>query len=328
MRTNIAWKCCFRLRTTTVLLLACLAAPKGLFAQSHAYPSGGGLGGASVPPAPPPYAIGRPVPPLEAIRQTAYLLRIDSLRRLTSRTVRGAFGIRPSLVFAGPDLRISDLSAYYTVAPIKHMNLGPNGEDAEGIFQETLIDMGWEAGDRITGGLELLHSRTFVRGRYGWETQTFGGDAFLTLKIGRHLRLGAFGSAEQVDVEYVNDNGFRYTGGAVLGGRIDVGKTTLGASAVLAATFEDVTRREYDTLVCSLLDAETQWSERITTSLFLFGSDSIRQDMPGDRSFWTAGGEVRYMLNERWTVTLGYEKTLAVKDYREDRVFIGATMNW
>ncbi len=297
-------------------------------AQTHGYPSGG-TGGPELP-APPEGQ--SDAARLDAIRQGAYSRQITSLRRLTSRIVRGTARFwragNRRLVQAGPEFRLTDIAADVSYGVVKHMNVTTTGEDAEGYLRETVIGAGWELGDMVSGGFELTNSRTYVRGPNGWETEATGGDAYLTLELNESFTIGAFGTAEQIDIEDFNDNGFRYTGGATVTGQLRVGDTNLAASIVLAGTSEDVTRREYDTLFCSLLDAETSWSEKLSTSVFLYGSDSLRQDMPGDRSFWTAGADVDYAATERLSVTFGYEKTLAIKDFREDRLHLTLTWSW
>ncbi|NOY81293.1 MAG: hypothetical protein GXP31_09845 [Kiritimatiellaeota bacterium] len=296
-------------------------------AQNHGYPSGG-----TGPTVPDPPAAESNAARLDAIRQTAYSRQITSLRRLTSRIVRGTARFSRAgnrrLVQAGPDFRLTDVAADVSYGVLKHMNVTATGEDAEGYVRETVVGIGWELGEAVGGGFELTNSRTYVRGPNGWETEATGGDAYLTLELNEIFTIGAFGTAEQIDVEGFNDNGFRYTGAATVTGQFQLGDTNLAASVVLAGTSEDVTRREYDTLLCSLLDAETKWSEKISTSVFVYGSDSLRQDMPGDRSFWTVGADVDYAATDRWGLTFGYEKALAIKDFREDRLHLTLTYSW
>jgi len=312
-------------------MLACFlvfAAMSGLRAQTHGYPDGG-TGGEDLPDAP---STESDANRLAAIRQNAYSHQIQSFRRLTARIVRSTLraGLRPGrgLVQAGPAFKITDVTVDTGYSAIKHMNVTAAGEDAEGYNTEAVVGIAWKLGDQFDGGLELTHSRTYIRGPNGWETETQGGDAYLTLTLNDYLALGVFGTAEQVDVENVNGNGFRYTGGGTVNGMLHVGNTDFTASLVLAGTSEDITRREYDTLLCTLLDAESSWTDTLSTSVFLYGSDSIRQDMPGDRTFWSVGADVTYTPTERWGLVFGYEKTLDIKDFREDRLHVSLRYSW
>ncbi|NOY79886.1 MAG: hypothetical protein GXP31_02655 [Kiritimatiellaeota bacterium] len=200
--------------------------------------------------------------------------------------------------------------------------------DASGYSFEENASVSADIGDQFHGGLTLTKTRTYLNGPFGSEVGTLGTDAYLNMDLGETFSLGVFGTTSMVDVEEVNGNGATYGGGATLSAYRRFGGTVLTATGSITRLFQDVSDREYDTTASGILDVQHDWTDSLSTSTYAYFSDSLRQNLPGDRCFWSAGLEFLYQPLDRLELTLGYEKTFALNDYREFRINAGLTWSW
>ncbi len=247
------------------------------------------------------------------------VLRISRhVTAMGGRTVRGQRFRQAGPVFQNVDTSFETVYAGIRVTSV----------DASGYSFEENASVSADIGDRFHGGLTLTKTRTFLNGPFGSEAGTLGGDMYISMDLGETFSLGMFGTTSMVDVEDVNGNGATYGGGATLSASRRFGATALTATGSITRMFQDVSEREYDTTASGILDVQHDWTDSVSTSTYAYFSDSLRKSLPGDRCFWSAGIELLYQPLDRLELTVGYENTFALNDYREFRINAGLTWSW
>jgi len=310
----------------------CLAAS----AQDVVYPEGG-EGGTTIPP--PPGGEGHILTPEELARlHKQRVLELAgagaaramqfTVRRLVLRmgrqTVRSAGVLRRrALRHAGPWFENVEIEADSAYGGMRLTDV-----DASGCSTEQDLTLSADIGDRFHGGLTLTGARTYIQGEFGSETTTRGADVYLTRELSETFSAGVFGTASAVDVEDVNGNGAAYGGGVTLTAAKRLFETDLTVTGSLARIFQDVTRREYDTVASCVFDVSRSWTDRLATSCYAYATDSLEKHHEGDRTFWVVGLDVDFRPADRFGITIGCEKIFALNDVREFRLHAALTWAW
>jgi glycosidase len=98
----------------------------------------------------------------------------------------------------------------------------------------------------------------------------------------------------------------------------ELGWTTSVASthnSSLAEAFE-----HQNSIWVNLLDATKFWNDSLSTTVDATRFDAIKNVTEEDGRFWFVGARATYALNDRVSIETGYEKTLGLMEFREDRV--------
>ena len=211
----------------------------------------------------------------------------------------------------------------YSSLEVKELDIGG---DVAG--QSVTLEGG--LGEAMRAGLTLSDSRIILRGPFGGEVGTQGADLYVDVDLTERLSAGCFATGHAVDVEEFNGNGSMTGAGLTLSGVAAVGDTDLVLTGALSRHVADIIAREYDTLANALFDVQTKWSDTVSTSAHAFFSDSVSQSRSGegDRTFWSAGVGVLLAPNDRVGVTIGVDRTFALKELRDYRVHASLRFAW
>ena len=310
------------LAVTFALLLATASAD-----PDFGYPSGGGGSNDDVPDAP-VFGDNTEELILGLAREQSYVQMSSSIRWLLSTMVRrqgrGLANLEHlALNAAGPEWGPVELTASGVWGDIELSDL-----DVHGYWHEEGVGLASSIGNAVDTGLSLNVSRTILRGRYGCELTNHGVDAYLNVLCPHGFGAGLFVSGAQVDLEDRNDNGGIHGAGLSLSSVTQMGTCDLSAAVSVSRFLRDIETREYDTLLTSLVDLQTNWTEKVGTSVYAFLSDSLERDLPGDRTFGSAGLDLVVTPSDRIGFTVGVEKMLGLKDHREYRLNASLLLSW
>lgn len=322
MKTHSAVRLCSSLAVTFALLLG----PAGA-AADFGYPFGGGGSNDGMPDAP-AFGENDEALILGLAKEQSYVQMSSSIRWLLSTMVRrqgrGLASLdHLALSSAGvewgwPEVTVSGVGADIEVSDL----------DVGGTWTEASVGLAGSVGSIGDAGLSLNASRTLLRGRYGSEMTQHGADAYFNLLCPRGFGAGLFLSGTDVDFEDRNGNGGVYGAGLSLSVVKQLGNCDVSAAASVSRFLRDVESREYDTLLNSLVDVQTNWTETVGTSVYAFFSDSLVSDLDGDRTFGSAGVDLILTPNDRVGITVGVEKILGLKEHREVRLNASLMFSW
>ena len=258
----------------------------------------------------------------------AYLGTQKSVRRLLTTMIRRMGRGLATLKFrrmksAGPFIANPEAVLDITYGSVRHTETDTRGHSRE----ESLTFTG-TVGEAAQSGITLNSSRTHVRGAAGYETTTQGADAYVNFSVGDHLGIGLYGTGSDVDQEETDD-GSSFAGGMNVSALTSLGSSDLTASVAFTKTLRDVGGREHDALLSSIFDVQTSWTDTLSTSVYAFFSDSLRnQEGRGDRTSWSAGFDIILSPNDRFGLTIGCERTFAQKDYRDFLINTSLLFTW
>lgn len=332
MKKHLEWRGMGALAVAALLLTAWAGGE--VFGQV-AFPPGGG-GGIGIPAPPPAPAVGGVDMQFQsAVLHSAYLRNAGDIQWVMARLA----------------MRLATQAARIAAMPD-----GPELADRACVGDDPLFDVGWselryrkvtaaqldvggyriearagiegEMSEGLYGGLTLKNARTRIRGANGWEMAGSGAEGYLSYALADWVTAGLFASGIQLDVEDINDNGAQLAVGGSLSGLHRFGATDVTLTTAMAKAFEDVTYREYDTVFCALLRVSRNWRSWLSASVHLFFSDSLRDSLPRDRSYFRAGADIVLHPHERLSFRVGYDCTLALADAEEQRIETGMAWLW
>ena len=317
-----------------VMLLSVTVSPAGTVPVEQ--PSGPGSGGTDITPGGDDAFDAREVDVTTALATqirlsqdtSAFLGTQKSVRRLLTTMIRRMGRGLATLRFrkmrtAGPLLQNPEAVLDLTYGSVEHTDSAARGYSRD----ESLTFTG-TVGESVQTGITLNSSRTHVRGAAGYDTISQGADAYANFSIGDRLGIGFYGTGADVDQEETDD-GSSFAGGMNVSALLSLGSSDLTASAALTKTLRDVGGREHDTLLSSIVDVQTNWTDSLSTSVYAFFSDSLRNgSVRGDRTSWSAGFDIILSPNDRFGLTIGCEKTFAQKDYRDFLVNTSLLLTW
>ncbi|MCM8531225.1 MAG: hypothetical protein NE330_08710 [Lentisphaeraceae bacterium] len=197
-------------------------------------------------------------------------------------------------------------------------------ELANGSGKEKGLSMvlGGELNEKMSLSFGLGRSRNHRGGENKSTSTSYGGDVMVHYKFNDNYGLGAYTFYQETDIEDYNSNAYGYGGGMVF-------STWHDFEYFYVSTAHSVTRTFYeygnDTLYVGALWIGKDWTDSFATAFTLGFVDSLTSSVTGDNTYWTMGGEVSYIVNEKVDLIIGYEKTLALDDYKSDLFQLGLT---
>ena len=187
-----------------------------------------------------------------------------------------------------------------------------NGSGKEKGFNMVL---GGELTEKTSLSFSLGRSKNHRGGENKTTSTSYGGDVMVHYKFNDNYGLGAYTFYQETDIEDFNSNAYGYGGGMVF-------STWHEFEHFYASTAHSVTRTFYeygnDTLYVGAFWLGKNWTDSFATAFTVGFVDSLTTSAEGDNTYWTMGGEVSYVVNDKVDVILGYEKTLALDDYKSD----------
>ena len=218
-----------------------------------------------------------------------------------------------------------------SVAWVKDSQADGSGKDVE--IDLSLIG---RVGDQLELGISASRSRYAIGGPTSLEYHSQGIDLFGQFHATDNLSLGLFVNNTHVDIEdsevilpslgaplKLGDSYSRWGLGASATFAGQVAGLEVGWTTSIASTENSSLGDAFDqknSVWVNLFDVTRFWSDSLSTTLHATGFHAIKNTTDADGRFWFVGGSANWALNDRVSLEAGYEKTLALRDFREDRI--------
>ncbi|MFT5126558.1 MAG: hypothetical protein ACI8W8_000152 [Rhodothermales bacterium] len=211
-------------------------------------------------------------------------------------------------------------------------------DQAQGSGRDVGIDLALigRIGDQLELGVSGTRSRYAIGGPTGLEYHSQGIDIFGQFHATDHLSLGIFANNTHVDIEDsevflpslgtsigLGDSYTRWGLGASATVSGDAAGIELGWTTSVASTNNSSLAKAFDhqnSVWVNLFDATKFWNDSLSTTLHATNFHAIKNVTDEDGRFWFVGARANLAVNDRVSIEAGYEKTLGLKDFREDRV--------
>ena len=185
-----------------------------------------------------------------------------------------------------------------------------NGSGKENTFTLTL-------GGDIGADTSLSFSLSQTRSRRGGDSpqtyESIGGDFLVHHKFNDHIGAGIYGFYQDTDIHDFDSHAYGYGGGLLLSAYYDFGIVDV----TMIHTFNKVWYKYgHDQIYVGSININRNWTDSFSTAFIARYTDSLKHDQIGDNSYWSVGGEVYYNVNDNITLSFGYERIVALDDYR------------
>jgi hypothetical protein len=191
-------------------------------------------------------------------------------------------------------------------------------------------------GTQLEIGISGTRSRYAIGGPTNLEYHSQGLDIFGQFHATDNLSLGLFANSTHVDIEdrevvlpsldtpiRLGDSYTRWGLGASATLSGQVSGIELGWTSSVASINNSSLARAFDhqnSIWVNLFDATHFWNDSLSTTLHATNFHSIKNTTDEDGEFWFVGASANYAINDRVSIEAGYEKTLGLQAFREDRV--------
>jgi hypothetical protein len=213
-------------------------------------------------------------------------------------------------------------------------------DQARGSGRDIEIDLSLigRIGQQLELGLSASRSRYAIGGPTSLEYHSQGLDLFGQFHASEHLSFGLFVNTTYIDIEdravvlpalatpiQLGDSYTRWGLGASATLAGELAGLQLGWTSSIASTENTSLADAFDqknSVWVNLFDLTHFWSDSLSTTLHATSFHAIKNTSTADGRFWFVGASANWAINDRVSLEAGYEKTLALRDFREDRVIL------
>lgn len=191
-------------------------------------------------------------------------------------------------------------------------DIAANGSGKETSFSLTV---GGDIGADTSLSFSLSKSYSHRGGTTSLTFESLSGDITIHHKINEYFGAGMYGFYADTDIHEFESHAYAYGGGLLLTGAYDFGYFSLST----VQTFNKIWHKfGHDQLYVGSFSISRSWTDYLSTSFNAAYTDSLKRDVDddGDNSYWTVGGDVYWTLTENATLSFGYERIVALTDYR------------
>jgi hypothetical protein len=215
--------------------------------------------------------------------------------------------------------------------------------ESDGSEWETTLGTSFLLSDALTLGVSLNYSEYEIGGITDVERQSSGIEMDLLYEYSDELAIAVFGGYSRVDVEdaivvdpllgaiSLGDNYDNWNAGIAVSLNREIGGFDVGLTPSLVALDGEDPGGLLDfgrTAALILVDCQKGWNDDLSSIVFASHFQALGDDVNGDRSYWTVGGELSWAVNDRVVIGVGYEKTLGYEDYSDNRFLGNVTWNF
>lgn len=137
--------------------------------------------------------------------------------------------------------------------------------------------------------------------------------------------IGVYGFYQDIDIDNQNPNTYTYGGGILFTTFHELGPVNL-------ATSHSLTYVDYDTdddyIYVGLIDVSKSLTDWLTVGVNTSWTDSLSDNAENsDDNYWTVGADLRFYW-DAFSLSVGYEKTLKLSDYRDNTLQVNLTYSF
>lgn len=191
-------------------------------------------------------------------------------------------------------------------------DIAANGSGKETSFSLTV---GGDIGADTSLSFSLSKTNSHRGGATSLTFESLSGDITFHHKINEYFGAGMYGFYSDTDIHEFQSHAYAYGGGLLLTGAYDFGYFEVSTVQTINKIWH---KFGHDQLYVGSFSISRSWTDYLSTSFNAAYTDSLKRDVDddGDNSYWTVGGDVYWTLTENATLSLGYERIVALTDYR------------
>lgn len=243
---------------------------------------------------------------------------IDGVLKKTAKLIKLDF--KPQFGAPGADTGVGDWlgNAYAEVGTsyTAFDDIAANGSGKESSFNLTV---GGEVGPDTIVAFSLSKTYSHRGGDTSLTFESHGGDAMIHHKINEYFGAGMYGFFQDTDIHEFESHAYAYGGGIMLTGMYDFGYFDLSTVQTLNKIWH---KFGHDQLYVGSFNLNRNWTDTFSTTFFASYTDSLKTDVEndGDNSYWTVGGTLNWIIDENASISLGYDRIVALQDFRSHTV--------
>ena len=243
--------------------------------------------------------------------------------RIISNSVRNATSEQKEKQPAGSGDFIDSLrlNAYYS-----RTSFDDGDVNSKGFVDERGFTLIGDLSESTT--LSLGYSRIKYRyGKFSPATRMLahGYEAAIHHNLSDNYGFGGYGFYQEIDIERTNGNTYTYGAGLLFTTFHDLGFTNLSTSSTLTYVDYDT---DDDFIFIILADVSKNFTDWFGAGINLSWTDSITDNAPNsDDNYFTAGADLRFYWDS-FALSVGYEKSLKISDYRDNTLVINLTYSF
>lgn len=242
-----------------------------------------------------------------------------------------------NLAAAGPSISGLQLAGDYWYTTFTDTQYDWNGRNKGGTIAVSGV-----AAQRLDIGVSSSRSSYTILPPVDIVRESEDHDAYVMWSLTPALSLGAFLGYSQIDIGertfivlgqpiQVGDSYHRWQVGALADLRVERETYGWGVTTSLASGNKRSLSRvldDEDSSWATLVDVHKSWGDHLATSLHATYFAMLDNEQDADGFFWIVGADAEVALNDRISVSIGYEKTLGRRGYRDDTVNLGLVLSW
>lgn len=186
-----------------------------------------------------------------------------------------------------------------------------------GYFRDYSVTLSKSFGEDLYGGFNIFEGKFSIGGAH-INSKTIGITGFINKDLNENWSVAGFIILGTTDTERKNGNGSLYGGGLIGSYHRPLNEAVIFSNTTtLSKIYSDT---GHDTIISNMTSLDYQHNEEVTISPYLTLTDSLRDVNNGDTTYWSLGCDFQYQLKNSNFLTLGYERTFALKDLHDNRI--------
>ncbi|MCM8526042.1 MAG: hypothetical protein NE327_05970 [Lentisphaeraceae bacterium] len=239
---------------------------------------------------------------------------IDNVLKKTAKLIKLDF--KPQMGAPGANSGMGDWlgNAYMEVGTSYTVfdDIAANGSGKESSFNLTV---GGDVGADSIVAFSLSKTYSHRGGDTSLTFESHGGDIMFHHSLNEYFGVGMYGFFQDTDIHEFESHAYAYGGGIMVTGMYDFGYFDVSTVQTLNKVWH---KFGHDQLYVGSFNINRNWTDSLSTVFRASYTDSLKTDVDddGDNSYWSVGGDVNWVINENASISLGYERIVALTDFR------------
>ena len=190
--------------------------------------------------------------------------------------------------------------------------------DDAGHVHYNSLTFGGNLSEDFSFAFSFFQDQTDQRGTNDLLSNQLGANLAFTYNLNENYSIGAYGFYSEADIEEINDHVWTYGGGILFATYHSFGNLSV---STVNTVLKSYTNFDHDTLFLSNLRLGYQWTDELSTGIYSYYIDSIREPNEDDSSYMIFGADISYQLTDQVNVSVGIETVEFLKEYRSETLF-------
>ena len=191
-------------------------------------------------------------------------------------------------------------------------DIASNGSGKEHSFTLTL---GGNVAPDTNLSFSLSKSYSHRGGASSLTFESLAGDVVLHHNFNEYFGAGIYTFYADTDIHEVESHAWAYGGGLILSGNYSFEYFDISTVQTINKVWHEF---GHDQIYVGAYSISRSWTDNFSTTLTASYTDSLKTDVDndGDNSYWSMGGSVTWVIDENASISAGYERIVALQDFR------------